>query len=137
MTDFLDERAFTKAMTAHGVDASGDITAEQWLAVWADYGKRRMGTFQSFVAGVADLVAALRDKLRGHKARVLDAKAALAELDELCRHAIALGADDVRLRIARQRGSLKSTAEWADFDARQVRRQATALGIDLQEGMDE
>ena len=137
MTGDIKRNDFKAAMTDAGVRSTEDVTVEQWLAVWTGYSHRRMDTFKSFVSGIGDLVIALRDKLRGHKATERDAKASLAELDNLRQQAIALGADDVRLQIASQRGHMESVAEWANFNARQVRKQAYQHGIDLQEGIDE
>ena len=136
MADDIDRNDFYKAMQAAGVGPSGDVTAEEWLTVWEGYGRRRMDSFKAFVSGIADLVTALRDKLRGHQRRVQEAKASLVELDDLRRQAIALGAEDVRLQIAARRGQLKSMAEWAEYDAEAVRKSAANLGIDLHERID-
>ena len=136
MSDDIDRNDFRKAMQAVGIGPSGEVTAEEWLAVWEGYGRRRMDSFKAFVAGVADLVTALRDKLLGHKQREQAAKADLAMLSYMRRDALKLGADEVLLDIARQRGRLEHMAKYAAFDAQAVRKSATTLGIDLQEGID-
>lgn len=136
MPEDIDRNDFRKAMQAAGVGPDGNVTAEEWLRVWEGYGHRRMDSFKAFVSGVADLVTAMRDKLRGHKQREQAAKASLAELSVMRRDAIRLGADDVLLDIARRKGSLEHAADYARFDAAAVRKSATSLGIDLKEGMD-
>lgn len=133
MSDEIDPGTFKAAMIAAGVRPTSDVTVPQWLDVWEGYSNRRNSRVKALVSGFTDLVKALRDRLLGLKTRERDAKAALAELDDLRRDAIAVGADDLRLQIASHRGHLESIAKWADFDARQVRRQATAQGIDLDE----
>lgn len=136
MSDVIDQPTFAKAMASVGVRPGTQVTPEQWKAVWRTYGNERKGTFRSYRATLGDMLRGLRDALTGHKQTEAAAKASLAELDYMRRDAKALGADDVLLRIARRRGHLQSMAQWADFDARQVRRQATALGIDLDERID-
>lgn len=133
MSDDINTRDFTKAMQDAGVGPDGNVDAEEWLRVWEGYGHRRMDSFRRFVAGVGDLVAALRDKLRGHRETERAAKASLAELDYLRRDALATeGANDVLRSIARQRGHLEHMAEYARFDAEATRRAAHNLGIDLE-----
>jgi uncharacterized protein YbjQ (UPF0145 family) len=133
VTDYIDKRAFSKAMQDAGVHPSGVVTAEEWLNVWEGYARRRMDRFKAFVAGVSDLVTALRDKLRGHKAAEATAKAQLVSLEAMRDEARAIGADELVLRISRQIGSLKHHADYAVYDARATRRAAYSLGIDLQE----
>jgi hypothetical protein len=115
MSDYIKRGDFKAAMADAGVRGT-NVTAEQWLEVWTGYGHRRMDTFKAVVSGVPDLVAALRDKLRGHKAREREAKASLVELDAMRRDALALGADDVVRRLARQRGRLQSMARFIPAD---------------------
>ena len=136
MPEDIDRNDFRKAMQAVGIGPSGEVTAEEWLAVWEGYGRRRMDSFKAFVAGVADLVSALRDKLLGHRQREAAAKASLRELSYLRWDALELRAHDVLRDIARQRGRLEHMAKYAAFDAQAVRKSATTLGIDLQEGID-
>ena len=133
MSDDIDRNDFRKAMQAAGVGPSGDVTAEEWLRVWEGYGRRRMDSFKAFVSGIADLVTALRDKLLGHVEREAAAKASLRELTYLRWDALELGAKDVVIDLARQRGRLEHMAEYAAFDAEAVRKSAANLGIDLKE----
>lgn len=129
----IDGSAFHKAMQEAGVDPSGNVTAEEWISVWERYASRHMDRIKSFVAGVSDLVTALRDKLLGHKQREAAAKASLVELGYLRWDAMELRAGDVLRDIARQRGRLEHMAEYAAFDAEATRKAAHNLGIDLQE----
>lgn len=132
MTDYIDRASFKSAMADAGVHG-GDVTAEEWLNVWEGYATRRMNTLRGFVSGVADLVTALRAKLRGHKAAEAAAKADLINLEALRDKARDLGAGDMVRRISRRIGSAEHRAEWAAYDSRATRLAADSLGIDLNE----
>lgn len=133
MSDYIDKRAFQKAMSAAGVQPDQRVTADEWLQVWEGYATRRMSKLKSFVAGVADLVQSLKDKLRRHLAVEAEAKAELLDLAEMRDEAVALGADELVSAIARRRGTLKHRAEYAKYDAEVTRRAAEQFGVNPKE----